>query len=61
MPEKISALYLKVAHHPDQRVDHDNADKDQHKVLEETADFMGGRKFHFRSSLISVVDPVLGW
>ena len=34
-------------HHPDQRVDHDNADKDQHKVLEETADFMGGRKFHF--------------
>ena len=35
------------AHHPDQRVDHDNADKDQHKVLEETADFMGGRKFHF--------------
>ena len=24
-----------------------DADKDQHKVLEETADFMGGRKFHF--------------
>ena len=35
------------AHHPDQRVNHNDADKDQHKVLEETADFMGGRKLHF--------------
>ena len=34
------------ADHPDQRVDHDNTDKDQHKILKKLADFMCGRQFH---------------